>query len=52
MLDVVAGHAEPVNLYLSRGWIEVGRFRPEWLPESEEPVRVMILPVSDSVLRR
>ncbi len=39
-------HREPVNLYLSRGWREVGRFRPEWLPESEEPIRVMILPGS------
>ncbi|MEO6887334.1 MAG: GNAT family N-acetyltransferase [Jatrophihabitantaceae bacterium] len=44
VLDVVAGHLEPVNLYLRRGWQEIGRFRPEWLPESEEPVLAMILP--------
>ncbi|HET8601346.1 MAG TPA: GNAT family N-acetyltransferase [Segeticoccus sp.] len=43
-LDVVAGHLEPVNLYLSRGWVEIGRFRPEWLPDTEDPVHVMILP--------
>lgn len=43
VLDVIAGHREPVNLYLSRGWLEVGRFRPEWLPASEEPIHVMIL---------
>lgn len=44
VLDVVAGHLNAVSLYLSRGWHEVGRFRPEWLPPSEEPIRVMILP--------
>jgi len=40
----VAGHLGAVSLYVSRGWQEVGRFRPEWLPASEEPVRAMILP--------
>jgi GNAT superfamily N-acetyltransferase len=45
VLDVVAGHLDVVRLYLSRGWHEVGRFRPEWLPLSQEPVRVMILPL-------
>ncbi|MCW2528477.1 MAG: hypothetical protein JWM76_3337 [Pseudonocardiales bacterium] len=44
VLDVVAGHHEPLNLYLNRGWLEVGRLRPDWLPASEEPVCVMILP--------
>ncbi len=44
VLDVVAGHHEPVTLYLSRGWLEIGRFRPDWLPPSYEPIRVMILP--------
>jgi GNAT superfamily N-acetyltransferase len=44
VLDVVAGHLEPLRLYLSRGWLEVGRLRPDWLPASEEPVCVMILP--------
>lgn len=43
-LDVVAAHVEPVQLYRSRGWQEIGRFRPEWLPDTEEPVHVMILP--------
>ncbi|MDO5741041.1 MAG: GNAT family N-acetyltransferase [Ornithinimicrobium sp.] len=44
VLDVVAGHLDAVNLYLSRGWQEVGRIRPQWLPASEEPVHAMILP--------
>lgn len=44
VLDVVAGHLDAVSLYLSRGWHEVGRFRPEWLPASQEPVYAMILP--------
>lgn len=44
VLDVVAGHLDAVSLYLSRGWHEVGRFRPEWLPASEDPVHAMILP--------
>lgn len=43
VLDVVAGHVEPVRLYLSRGWQEIGRFRPDWLPDTEEPAHVMIL---------
>ena len=44
VLDVVADHRDAVNLYLSRGWREVGRVRPDWLPDSEEPVYAMILP--------
>lgn len=43
-LDVVATHVDAVNFYLNRGWQKVGRVRPEWLPETEEPVHVMILP--------
>ena len=48
VLDVVAGHLEPVRLYESRGWRDAGRFRPDWLPAGEDPVRVMILPRTDS----
>ncbi len=44
VLDVVAGHVEPVRLYESRGWRDAGRFRPDWLPAAEDPVRVMFLP--------
>lgn len=44
VLDVVVKHHEAVALYRRRGWKEVGRFRPAWLPDSEESVRVMILP--------
>lgn len=46
VLDVVAGHAEPMNLYRSRGWRSIGRFRPDWLPSGEPPIHVMILPTS------
>ncbi|WP_175442362.1 GNAT family N-acetyltransferase [Humibacillus sp. DSM 29435] len=44
VLDVVAEHREPRHLYLARGWVEVGRSRPAWLPASAEPVYLMILP--------
>ncbi|GGF32685.1 hypothetical protein GCM10011519_02620 [Marmoricola endophyticus] len=46
VLDVVAGHREPVELYLRRGWVVVGHARPDWLPASEDPVLVMVLPRS------
>ena len=44
VLDVVAEHRAARSLYLRRGWVEVARSRPEWLPGGEEPVYVMILP--------
>ena len=44
VLDVATGHIEAVKLYRNRGWREVGRIRPQWLPDSEEPVYAMILP--------
>ena len=44
VLDVVAEHHEPRHLYLGRGWVEVGRARPEWLPATAEPIYLMILP--------
>lgn len=44
VLDVVPHHLEPLNLYRRRGWLEVGRYRTEWLPEDVEPVHVMIYP--------
>ena len=44
VLDVVAEHREARHLYRGRGWVEVGRSRPAWLPAAEEPVYLMILP--------
>ena len=44
VLDVVAHHVAPLNLYRRRGWQEIGRYRTEWLPEDVDPVYVMILP--------
>lgn len=44
VLDVVAEHLKPIRLYENRGWRDAGRFRPDWLPASYDPVRVMILP--------
>ena len=44
VLDVVAEHRTARHLYLGKGWVEVGRSRPGWLPATEEPVYLMILP--------
>ncbi len=44
VLDVVAHHVEPLNLYRRRGWREIGRYRTEWLPDDVDPVYVMIYP--------
>lgn len=43
-LDVVADHVEPMTLYLRRGWREVDRIRPDWLPAWAGPLSLMILP--------
>lgn len=52
VLDVVAKHLEARHLYLKRGWFEVGRSRPAWLPAAEEPVYLMILPRSAATVAR
>lgn len=52
VLDVVAEHHDARNLYLSRGWVEVGRSRPAWLPATAEPVYLMILPRSAPLAAR
>ena len=44
VLDVVAGHHPAVEVYRHRGWQEVGRCRPAWLPAEQEPVIVMVWP--------
>ena len=44
VLDVVAGHHPAVEVYRHRGWQEIGRCRPAWLPAEQEPVIVMAWP--------
>ena len=43
VLDVVPTHERAVGLYRSRGWREVGRLRPAWLPEDRPDLLVMVL---------
>lgn len=44
VLDVVAAHETPVNLYLRRGWQIVETTRAPWHPELDIPILLMILP--------
>lgn len=44
VLDVVVGTGPAISVYRHRGWVEVGRARPPWLPDSEPPVLMMVLP--------
>lgn len=44
VLDVVSGTGSAIQVYRHRGWVEVGRARPSWLPDSEPPVLMMVLP--------
>lgn len=44
VLDVVQGPSAAVSVYRHRGWVEVGRARPDWLPDDEPPVLMMALP--------
>jgi GNAT superfamily N-acetyltransferase len=41
VLDVVPEHDRAVGLYRSRGWHEIGRLRPAWLPEDRAALLVM-----------
>jgi GNAT superfamily N-acetyltransferase len=41
VLDVVPDHGRAVGLYRSRGWREIGRIRPAWLPEDRAALLVM-----------
>lgn len=44
-LDVLPSHSTAVDVYRHRGWVEVGRVRPAWLPDGEpDDVLLMILP--------
>lgn len=44
VLDVVQAHGTAKAVYLHRGWVEVGLARPDWLPDDEPPVSLMVLP--------
>lgn len=44
VLDVVAAHETPVNLYLRRGWQLIETTQAPWHPEIELPIHLMILP--------
>jgi GNAT superfamily N-acetyltransferase len=41
VLDVVPTHDRAVGLYVSRGWREIGRLRPGWLPPDRPALLVM-----------
>lgn len=43
VLDVVPIHGRAVAIYRHRGWHEVGRIRPDWLPKHEDDVLLMAL---------
>ncbi|MFC6706716.1 GNAT family N-acetyltransferase [Flexivirga alba] len=44
VLDVVAAHETPVNLYLRRGWQLIETTQAPWHPEIDIPIHLMILP--------
>lgn len=44
VLDVVTHHGTALEVYRHRGWQQVGRIRPPWLPESEADLLLMVLP--------
>ena len=43
-LDVLPAHSSAVAVYRHRGWVEVGRMRPAWLPADQSDVLLMVLP--------
>ncbi|XVX20071.1 GNAT family N-acetyltransferase [Actinomycetota bacterium] len=44
-LDVVQGFSPAADIYRRRGWVAVGEFRPDWLPDEVAPMLAMVLPV-------
>ncbi|AKU18961.1 hypothetical protein VV02_15110 [Luteipulveratus mongoliensis] len=44
VLDVVQRHSTAASVYLHLGWRQVGTARPEWLPDHEPPILLMVLP--------
>ncbi len=43
-LDVLPGHSVAVQVYRHRGWVEVARARPAWLPPDQPDVLLLVLP--------
>ncbi len=43
-LDALPSHSNAVEVYRHRGWVEVGRMRPVWLPDDQPDVLLMVLP--------
>lgn len=44
VLDVVAAHETPTELYLRRGWQLIETTQAPWHPEIDIPIHLMILP--------
>lgn len=44
VLDVVTDHGTALEVYTHRGWQQVGRIRPPWLPGSRADLLLMVLP--------
>ena len=44
VLDVVAAHETPVQLYLQRGWQIIETTQAPWHPDTDLPIHLMILP--------
>jgi GNAT superfamily N-acetyltransferase len=44
VLDVAHHDGAAARFYRRRGWITVGEARPAWLPDTEPPVLLMLLP--------
>lgn len=42
VLDVFPSHSSALAVYRHRGWREIGQTHPEWLPEGEEPLLLMV----------
>lgn len=44
VLDVVAAHEKPFNLYRRRGWQLIETTQAPWHPDTDLPIHLMILP--------
>ena len=47
-LDVLPVHGAALRLYERSGWVGVGDVRPEWLPDGEPDMTLMLLPPESS----
>lgn len=47
VLDVVAAHTTPIELYLRRGWQIIETTQAPWHPGTDLPIHLMILPRDD-----